>query len=76
MKFWGYTGLTLWVTWDDWGYSDVILRVLWGHFEGTLESLWIYFWDYFKVTLGIFFRYSGVTLRVLWGHFEGTLGSF
>ena len=33
---------------------------LWGHFEGTLGSLW---------------RYSVVTLRVPWGHLGDTLGS-
>ena len=51
------------------------LGVLRGHFEGTLGSLWIYFWDYFGGSLGSFWGYPvgpwrgypGVTLRVPWG---------
>ena len=42
------------------GYPGVTLGVPWGHFEGTVGSLW---------------GYSVVTLRVPWGHSWGTLGS-
>ena len=64
LKFWGYTGLTLWVPWD--------------HFGGSQGS-W-YFGITFDILLGLFWGYSGVTLKVPCGSYLrvpcwATLGS-
>ena len=50
-------------------YPGVTLRVFWGHFEGTLKSLWEYSEITWKGT-------SGATLGKHWGPSEGLGGSF
>ena len=64
--FMGTLGETLEVVWDYFeGSLGVTMRVLGGHFGGTLESLLRY--------PGVILKYSWVTLGVLYDYFKTTL---